>query len=164
MCGCSKSQTHDNTTTSTPPDPTVEPATKAAASDDPALRRAYVAADMSYHACTKVEDDGTIHGEQCPRGFAVFGPYVSVPDESDVEVTFEIEASSETGVYSDLASNVGQRIHGALMEQTVHAKERRKLGYRVHFFTGATKLEARIAVYPESTVDFRIYNLSVVVR
>ena len=163
-CACSKNGSRSSEASTTPPEPTVEQETKTAPTEDPPERRGYGPKDMSYHACAKAEEDDTVHGEHCPRGFAVFGPYVGAPENSDVEVSFEIQPSIDTGVYSDLVSNVGQTVHGALTEQSLHAKERRKLGYRVHFFSAASKLEARIALYADAPVDFQIYNLSVVVR
>lgn len=129
--------------------------------DDKALRRAYGASDMKVAGCVKVQKDGSIVGDHCPSNVVVFGPYVRAPGNSNVWVSFDIEASDALFVSSDAISQVGQRFHGLMTDQAVAAGEKRRLGYAVHLFEPASALEARIGIRADKPARFTITNLSV---
>jgi hypothetical protein len=137
-------------------------APEAAASENPALRRAYGIGDMMLGTCAK-RADSTIVGAKCGNGYVVFGPYVEVPANSEVRVTFELHALGKLEFSSDIVSNVRQ-ILGVLEAQSLAAGESRKLGYRIHLSEAAKALEARVWVSSEKPVDFEIKNLALTVQ
>ena len=63
--------------------------------DEPELRRGYGVVDMRFDPCVTTQGNSALHGEACPPGFVVYGPYVSVPAKSTIEITFQIEPSHE---------------------------------------------------------------------
>jgi len=110
--------------------------------------------------CTKVGEDGVVHGRKCTAVFAVFGPYAHVPPKAQVQVSFQITSPREVTVMSDMVSDLGRRFHGSI-EEHVGGAEPRTVSYRVFFFDPAEGLEARIGVHGEGPVDFDIKNLVV---
>src|SRR5262245_42312418 len=63
----------------------------APAVDDTKLRRQYGPIDMRTHQCVK-RQDATLQGRGCPAAIVVFGPYVDVPENSEVEFSFELRS------------------------------------------------------------------------
>jgi len=133
------------------------------AADDAKLRRKYGPAEMKYNGCAKRQEN-TIVGRGCPSTIVVYGPYVAVPANSEIDFSFEIQATSAVNVYSDMFAQVGKRALGALNTQAIPANEKRKLGYRINNKDADTALEARVWVHGTGPTDFEITNLSVTVR
>jgi hypothetical protein len=136
-----------------------DPASRSGGRDSD-LQRRYGAADMKVHGCATLAASGSITGEQCPSSFVVFGPYVLAPGGTDLHLSFEIEAKNELAVMSDIVSDGASRTHGALDEQELEPNERRRLGYRVHFFDPARAVEARIGIRSRSGAAFVIDDLA----
>ena len=132
--------------------------------DDVALRRAYTADDMKIHSCVTRVDSGHISGKRCPSAFVVFGPYVTVPASSDVQLRFDIEARGKFHLTSDIISNGAKQFHGALDELTLNLGERRSIGYRIRVFDATRTLETRIAIRANEPIDFEITDLEVKVQ
>lgn len=131
------------------------------AAEDLALRRSYYATDMKVHACVTRRDDGHIIGKNCPPAFVLFGPYVTVPANSDVQLRFDIEARSKLSLTSDMISNGAKQFHGALDEQLFDVSDRRSVSYRIRVFEATRSLETRIGIRADAPVDFEITNLEV---
>jgi hypothetical protein len=111
-----------------------------------------------------LENDNIMLGRSCPSGIVVYGPYVPVPANADVDVAFELEATGRLAVVSDMVSDSAKVFHGALLEQWVEAGTKQRFGYRVHVFSATPSLETRIFVRTESAVDFKVRDLVVNVR
>jgi hypothetical protein len=133
------------------------------AEDDAKLRRKYGLADMKYNPCVKVEG-GNLQGRACPATIVVFGPYASVPAKSEIEFAFDLQATSNVEVYSDMFAQVGKRALGSLVPQKIAANEKRRFGYRVNMDTADTAVEARIWVHGTGPADFDVSNLSLTVK
>jgi hypothetical protein len=131
--------------------------------EDAKLRRKYGAADMKYNECIK-RVDATLQGRGCPSAIMVFGPYVNVPGNSEIEFSFEIRSPTGVDVYSDMGSQVGKRALGAIATQTLAANEKRRIGYKINMASPDTAVETRVWVHGAGPVDFDITNLNVTVR
>jgi hypothetical protein len=129
-----------------------------------ALRRGYGPVDMRFGACTSRKEDGLLVGQNCEQGTVIYGPYISVPAESEIEVTFEIKATVAVEVYGDLVSQMGQRFIAAINPQTLLAGEERKFGYRVRVLTNETAVESRIGLRAPGPIGFQIKNYTLTVR
>lgn len=129
-----------------------------------APRRGYGPVDVKLSPCASLEADNLIVGRSCASSIVVFGPYVGVPANSEVDVSFEVEATNRLAVVSDIVSDSAKRFHGALLEQWVEAGGKQRFGYRVHFFQGTPSLETRIFVRAGGPVDFKIRDLLINVR
>lgn len=131
---------------------------------DTAPRRVYGPGDIALDKCAKLAG-GDIVGAACGGGFTVFGPYVEAPSNSDVEFVLEVEPSSDATVVADVVSDVGRVFHAATPPLLVKKAEKRWLGVRVHLFSHATKLEARVSVNADGKpVDYKIRGLALNVR
>jgi hypothetical protein len=139
------------------------PAIPASSPADP-LRRDYRAKDMVLHQCASLDAEGAIVGKGCAGGFAVFGPYVSVPANAEVRVQFDVQASQDVTVSSDVVSDLGRRSHGSLSDQAIVANHSQSLWYQVHVDGAAQAVEARLMVRSKALVDFRITNLTLAIR
>src|SRR3954471_9662467 len=64
-------------------------------SSTPAPRRGYGPIDMKLSPCMSMENDHTIAGRGCTTNIVVFGPYVGVPTDSDVDVSFDVETKDK---------------------------------------------------------------------
>ena len=130
-------------------------------SSTPAPRRGYGPVDMKLSPCMSMENDHTIAGKGCTTNIVVFGPYVGVPADSDVDISFEVETKEKVAIVSDVVSNSAQQFHGSLLEQWVDAGQKRAFGYRVHVFKPVASLESRIFMRADTPVDFKIRDLVV---
>jgi hypothetical protein len=119
---------------------------------------------MKVHSCVTVHDDGSIVGKDCPSTLVVFGPYVSVPSNADVQLRFDIQATSPLSLVSDVLSEGAKRFHGALEEELLDAGETHAVSYRIHVFDPVRALETRIGVRNTAPVSFRITDLRMSVR
>jgi hypothetical protein len=131
---------------------------------DAALRRSYGGKEMALQKCMKTDKSGAIVGENCPPGMLMFGPYVRVPRDSDVRLTFDIQSDQKIGVTSDIVSSVGTKFHGAMDEQTVEAKSARNVSYALRMSEEADALEARVWLRSERPASFKITNLELAVK
>jgi hypothetical protein len=128
------------------------------------LRRGYGVVDMRFNPCVTRKNDYTFTGEGCPTAFVIFGPYVSVPASSEIDVSFEVQASSKIDVYADIVSQMGSQTLAGLNRTTIDAGLKQKLGYRVHVFNADTNVESRIGMAAEPRTTFEITNLTMTVR
>jgi hypothetical protein len=119
---------------------------------------------MKLHPCAKLNDDGSVTGKACPSSLVVFGPYVSVPNKSEVQLRFDIESPSELQLTSDVISDSAKQFHGALDELLLSANDKRSVSYRLHVFETARTLEARIGLRAQGPIDFTITDLALNVR
>jgi hypothetical protein len=133
------------------------------ADENAKLRRKYDHADMKYNPCVKREET-TVKGRGCSSGIMVFGPYVNVPGDSEVELTMDIQSPSAINVHSDMGSQVGKRSLGGISPQTLAPNEKRRIGYKINMAQADTAVETRIWVHGTGPVDFDITNLIVQVR
>jgi hypothetical protein len=132
--------------------------------DDAEFRRGYGVVDMRFNPCVKREGDYTFSGKECPSGFLIYGPYVPVPDLSEIEVSFEITASKPIAIYSDIVSRMGGQMLAGLSRQKIEANTSEKLGYRVYVFNADINVESRIGMDAEQGTEFQITNLTMTVR
>ena len=130
-------------------------------SSTPAVRRGYGPVDMKLSPCMSMENDHTIVGKGCSTSIVVFGPYVGVPADSDVDISFEVETRAKAAFVSDVVSHSAQQFHGSLLEQWVDAGQKRLFGYRVHVFKPVASLESRIFIRADTPADFKIRDLVV---
>jgi hypothetical protein len=128
------------------------------------LRRGYGMVDMRFNSCVKLENGTTFVGNGCASGFVIYGPYVPVPRNSEIEVSFEVKPSRRIEVYADVVSQMGTHTLAGLSRQVVEAGSRHKLGYRVHVSNADTNVESRIGMTVEPDVKFEISNLTMTVR
>jgi hypothetical protein len=131
---------------------------------DADLRRGYGTVDMRFNACVSRPNDYTFEGEGCQAGVLVFGPYVQVPADSEIEVSFELKPSKTVEVFADIVSQMGIQTLAGLSRTRVEAGETQKLGYRVHVFNADTNVESRIGIALEPGAPFQITNFLMVVR
>jgi hypothetical protein len=131
---------------------------------DAELRRGYGAIDMRYQSCVTQDGENTLHGKDCNSGFTIYGPYVRVPANSEVEVSFEIHATNAIEVYADIVSRMATQTLAGLNRQTLAAGEKRTIGYRVHVFSEDVNVESRIGFAGNAGIDFRISGLTMTVR
>jgi len=131
---------------------------------DGSLRRGYGPKDIRLGPCGSLTSDRVIKAANCQTGFVVFGPYVSVPANSDVEYYFEVEAITKVSLMTDIVSDMGARFHAAINEQTFDAGTRRWVSYRVHVTEPATQLEGRIHIRADEPASFKINDLVLTVH
>lgn len=132
--------------------------------DETDLRRGYGVVDMRLNGCAKRQNDDTVAGSGCPAGFFIYGPYVAVPSDSEIEVSFEVRPSKDVLIYADIVSQMGSRALAGLSRQSVKAGQLQKLGYRVHVFSADENVESRIGMDAEAGTSFEISNLTMTVR
>ena len=132
--------------------------------DKELLRRSYGPSDFALSRCARLASDDVIEAENCPDGFVVFGPYVSIPGEADVEFSFELEAAQPLRVASDLTSGAGKTTHGSIPERPITVGTSHWSGQSVHIFEPVKGLESRIRVHADGAVSFKIRKLSLSVR
>jgi hypothetical protein len=132
--------------------------------NDAELRRGYGAVDMRFNPCITRVNEITLSGAGCASGIVVYGPYVAVPDETDIEVSFELKPSKRIEVYADIVTRMAAQTLAGLNRQVIEAGVKQKLGYRVHVFKADVQVESRIGVSGEPATDFEITNLTMTVR
>lgn len=132
--------------------------------DDARYRRTYGAADVKMHECATMRDTSTIVGENCPSSFVVFGPYVFAPGNADVSLRFELKASSELKIASDIVSAAAQNMHAATPEQRLTAGETTQVAYKVRFFEPAEGLEARLWIGSDAPAWFELRQLAIEIQ
>jgi len=131
---------------------------------DAALRRSYEASDMALQNCTKLEGDGTIVGQNCPSGSIVFGPYVRIPRDANVRLSFDIQAQTQLGISSDIVSAAGTVFHGGMDEQVLDPKARQHWGYAIRMPQSVDAAEARLWVRGETPASFKISSFKLTVE
>jgi hypothetical protein len=136
----------------------------AAPAVDDGLRRAHPLEEMKFSDCLTLGDDGTVTGKKCASGCMMFGPYLSVPTSSDVRLSFDIESDEAVIVGSDIVSQGGSYVHGAVEEQGLEADKKRHIAYRVHFFEPAAMIETRLWIRSDSTTDLELSNFTLEVK
>jgi hypothetical protein len=134
------------------------------AAEDAALRRGYGVVDMRANPCVKRDGDKAFLGERCPDLFLIYGPYVKVPANSDIEVSFDVTVSQRMEVYADIVSQMGGQTLAGLSRQVVEPGSARRLGYRVHVFSESADVESRIGFGGMADAGFTIANLTMTVR
>lgn len=135
-----------------------------AGSENDDLRRGYGAVDMRFNPCVTRINDHLLHGSACPPGFVIYGPYVPVPSNSDIEVAFELKPTKRVEVYADIVTRMAAQTLAGLSRQVIEAGDTHKLGYRVHVFNADVQVESRIGLSTEPGTDFEITNLTMTVR
>jgi hypothetical protein len=131
---------------------------------DAALRRSYGGTEMALQKCMKTDKSGAIVGDNCPPGLLIFGPYVRVPGDSNVRLTFDIQSAQKLGVTADIVSSVGTKFHGAMDEQAVDPKAAGHVSYAAHMSEEADALEARVWLRSDRPASFKITNLELKVQ
>lgn len=133
--------------------------------DSNQLRRGYGAVDMRLEACVARDDDAEmLVGKACTSGILVYGPYVSVPANSQVEISFEVRADRTVQVYADMVSQMGKQVLAGLNPQVIAAGQTQKLGYYVSMPKDDTNVESRIGVRTDDPVELVLTNLTMTVR
>jgi hypothetical protein len=142
-----------------------EPALRGVSSaNPPGTRRAYGTGDVRLDACIAKAGDRSLKGTSCGTGFVVFGPYVTVPAGSEVELQFGIKADSKLAFAADLVSEMGGKFLAGVNEQGLEAGERRSVGFRVSVPSGAAALESRVYVRADERAGLSIDDFSLTVR
>ncbi len=110
-----------------------------------------------------VEPSGLITAKHCKTGFVVYGPYAAVAANSDVELSFELEAQTTFNLYTEVVSAMGTKLYGALPDQPVEKGTTRKFALKLHPYVPIEGLETRLVVTSPTPVDFKIrdFNLRV---
>jgi hypothetical protein len=132
--------------------------------DDSDQRRGYGAVDMRFEACVGRDGDYLLSGKACPSGILVYGPYVAVPPNSQIEVSFELKPDRTVQVYADLVSQMGRRVLAGLNPQLVAVGQSQKLGFFVNVLKGEENVESRIGFRTDEPVEFVLSNLTMTVR
>jgi hypothetical protein len=132
--------------------------------DDVELRRGYGAVDMRYQPCVTHEGEHILVGKDCSSGFTIYGPYVRVPANSEIEVSFELSSNKTIEVYADIVSRMAAQTLAGLNRQTLAAGGSRTIGYRVHVFNEDVNIESRIGFAGADGIEFRIRDLTMTVR
>lgn len=145
-------------------DPALDGAALDAKVSDAELRRGYGMVDMRFNGCVTRDGDYAISGSSCPPGLFIYGPYVPVPENSEIDVSFEVRPSRRVSIYADIVSQMGSRTLAGLSRQQVDAGQLVKLGYRVHVFNADVNVESRIGIDAEPNTTFEIRNLTMNVR
>jgi hypothetical protein len=127
-------------------------------------RRAYGSADVRLNACVSKIADHSLKGTGCGTGFVVYGPYVTVPAGSELELQFEIQAETKLWFATDLVSEMSAKFHAGINEQAMEEGERRSVGFRVSVPNGATALESRVYVRTDQPAGFSISDFALTVR
>jgi hypothetical protein len=131
---------------------------------DADLRRGYGIVDMRFDGCVKRQNDHTVLGDSCPTGFLIYGPYVPVPANSEIDVSFDVRPSKDILIYADIVSQMGKQTLAGLNRQRVAAGQLQKVGYRVHVFNADVNVESRIGMDAEPGTHFELSNLTMTVR
>lgn len=139
-------------------------ATSAVEQEEPELRRGYGIVDMRFEPCVTARGDAALLGEACPPGFVVYGPYVNVPANAEIDVTFEVQSTHDVDVYADLVSQMGKQGLAGLHPQPLKAGVTHKLGYRVNTFRPDPFVESRIGFRSSMPVEFVLSNYTMTVR
>jgi hypothetical protein len=132
--------------------------------DDREERRGYGIVDMRHEACVKAQDDQTLRVENCPPGIVIYGPYVSIPANSEIEVAFDVEPSQKLEVYADVVSQMGKQIMAGLNPQTVEPASKTRLGYHLKVFQAEHDVESRIGFRGSEPGKFVVSNYTMTVR
>jgi hypothetical protein len=132
--------------------------------DEPDLRRGYGIVDMRFDACVKAEGDQALHGEACPGGFLIHGPYVNVPANAEIEVTFDVQPTEAVEVYADIVAQMGKQSLGGIKPHLLEAGIRRTFGYHLNVFRPDSFVESRIGFRSSASVEFLITNYTMTVR
>lgn len=135
-----------------------------AAFDDTAQRRGYGPVDMRFSPCVSRDGENLLRGQQCSPGILVYGPYVSVPANSQIEVSFDVQPAKTAEVYADTVSQMGKQVFGGLNPQTVAGGQAQRLGYFVSVTKADANVESRIGFRSGGDIDFVISNLTMTVR
>jgi hypothetical protein len=141
-----------------------EPVADALQEQSPELRRGYGIVDMRFEQCVTTQGDTALRGEACPPGFLVYGPYVSVPANAEIEVTFEIQPSQKLEVYADIVAQMGKQALAGMNPHVLEPGITHKLGYRVNTFRADPFVESRIGFRAATPVGFVISNYTMTVR
>jgi len=128
--------------------------------DDPALHRTYAAADMKLATCATLLEDGTVEGKNCENGIVLYGPYASIPPNTNVKVSFDIQPTAAASVACDVVSQVGSRFHAATDDTPVEAGKIQHIGFTIRVFEGTAGFENRIWVRSSGKTDFKITNMA----
>jgi hypothetical protein len=132
--------------------------------DDSEQRRGYGVVDMRFDSCVSRDGDAMLVGKACSSGILIYGPYVSVPQKSQIEVSFEVHPDRTIQVYADTVSQMGKQVLAGLNPQVVAAGDTRKLGYFVNVLKDDTNVESRIGFRTEESVEFVVSNFTMTVR
>jgi hypothetical protein len=137
------------------------PSKAATTEAEQALRRTYGAAEMNRHECTTLEADGTIAGDNCPAAFVIFGPYVTVPVNSNLHIRFDIESANSLFVSGDVVSNHTRQFHGSFGDRPISAAQKQYIDYKINFALTTEAVEARVFIRADAPSTFKITNLVV---
>jgi hypothetical protein len=132
--------------------------------DAPELRRGYGIVDMRFDSCVTAQGDAALRAEGCAPGYLVYGPYVTVPGNAEIDVTFDIQPTQKVEVYADIVAQMGKQGWAALNPQVLQPGGTYKLGYRVNTFRSDPFVESRIGFRSTTPVGFVITNYTMTVR
>jgi hypothetical protein len=121
--------------------------------------RSYLGKDLRRDPCVAVEPSGTLDGNDCKSGFLVFGPYANVAAGRDIDLSFDVEASSEVTLLAELVSGMGTIRYGSLPPQKVEKGRRRPFGLTLRAQVPIEGLEARLVGSGPGQLNFRIRDL-----
>jgi hypothetical protein len=144
-----------------PPKPATPPVTRAASGSGsvPPASHDYAAKDFRLASCARLEPSGVITAVNCRSGFVVYGPYANAAGDSDVELSFSVEATKPFNLYVELVSAMGTKRYAALPQQSIEAHSSPKLGLVLHTFAAIDGLEARLVVSGAEPIEFKIRDL-----
>jgi hypothetical protein len=123
--------------------------------------RALGAADLKLDACAILRPNGNVHVPGCRGPFVAFGPYLSLPAGSEVQVSFEVDAESDVTLYAEVVSDAGRSKHGALLPELVSEGEQQGFSFRVRLERATESLETRIVLDGERAASFELRELTV---
>jgi hypothetical protein len=118
-------------------------------------------------ACVKREGKRSLKATNCKAGFVVFGPYTAVTEGSEVEVSFEVQATTAVTIATDMVSEMGTQFHAGINEQQIDAGTTRRLGYRVRMPKKASAFESRVFVKldgGQQSASFQINDFALILR
>jgi hypothetical protein len=123
----------------------------------------YSQVDMAMHSCLQRQNDGSLYGNRCPSEFLIFGPYTYVSTNSDVRLTFDVEALSDLAVASDIVSGSAREFHGAMDPIALAQNEARSISLQLRMLVPARGFEARIGISAHGPATFWIRNLQLTI-
>jgi hypothetical protein len=171
-CGERSAQAERQTLTNEPSTSTykAQPGTAAASAapalgqDDNDLRRGYGIVDMRYDSCVTADTEYVLRGKACKSGYIIYGPYVAVPSNAQIEVSFEAQTDKAVEIYADVATQMGKLVLAGLSPQVLDVGVKKRLGYFVHVAAADVNVESRVGFRTNEPVELLISNLTMTVR
>jgi hypothetical protein len=119
---------------------------------------------MRYDSCVTADTEYVLRGKACKSGYIIYGPYVAVPSNAQIEVSFEAQTDKAVEIYADVATQMGKLVLAGLSPQVIDVGVKKRLGYFVHVAAADVNVESRVGFRTNEPVELLISNLTMTVR